>query len=63
MSASASLDVNTLDSFRLFFLALSVARSVVRAAGSQKNPAKAHSWKANYHDMRAIVKFIEAFGK
>jgi len=30
--------------------------------GQMKNPAKAHNWKANYHDVRAIVKFIEAFG-
>jgi mannose/cellobiose epimerase-like protein (N-acyl-D-glucosamine 2-epimerase family) len=31
--------------------------------GQRKNPAKAHNWKANYHDVRALVKFIEAFGK
>lgn len=29
--------------------------------GKPKNPAKAHSWKANYHDVRAQVKFIETF--
>jgi mannobiose 2-epimerase len=34
----------------------------VSAAGEIKRPAKAHNWKANYHDVRAIVKFIEAFG-
>jgi mannobiose 2-epimerase len=30
--------------------------------GRMKNPAKAHSWKANYHDVRAVVKLIDAFG-
>jgi mannobiose 2-epimerase len=34
----------------------------VTAEGKPKNSAKAHNWKANYHDVRAIVKFIEAFG-
>jgi mannobiose 2-epimerase len=34
----------------------------VTAQGAPKNPAKAHNWKANYHDVRAIVKFIDAFG-
>jgi mannobiose 2-epimerase len=34
----------------------------VAADGTPKNKAKAHSWKANYHDVRGIVKFIEAFG-
>jgi mannobiose 2-epimerase len=34
----------------------------VTADGQPKSPAKAHSWKANYHDVRAIVKFIEALG-
>jgi mannobiose 2-epimerase len=29
--------------------------------GKPKSTAKAHSWKANYHDVRAMVKFIEAF--
>lgn len=29
--------------------------------GSPRNPAKAHNWKANYHDVRALVKFVEAF--
>jgi len=29
--------------------------------GKIKNPAKAHNWKANYHDVRALVKFIETF--
>lgn len=31
--------------------------------GSPKRPAKAHNWKANYHDVRALVKFIEAFAR
>jgi len=30
--------------------------------GKPKNTAKAHNWKANYHDLRGMVKFIEAFG-
>jgi cellobiose epimerase len=34
----------------------------VAADGTPKNTAKAHNWKANYHDVRAIMKFIEAFG-
>jgi len=34
----------------------------VAADGTSKNTAKAHSWKANYHDVRAMVKFVEAFG-
>jgi cellobiose epimerase len=34
----------------------------VAAGGTPKNTAKAHSWKANYHDVRAMVKFVEAFG-
>ena len=38
-----------------------VWRDTVSASGESKSPAKAHSWKANYHDVRAIVKFIEAF--
>jgi mannose/cellobiose epimerase-like protein (N-acyl-D-glucosamine 2-epimerase family) len=33
----------------------------VTADGKPKNTAKAHNWKANYHDVRAIVKFVEAF--
>ena len=33
----------------------------VTAEGQPKSSAKAHNWKANYHDVRAIVKFIEAF--
>ncbi|HVV69953.1 MAG TPA: AGE family epimerase/isomerase, partial [Verrucomicrobiae bacterium] len=32
----------------------------VTAEGKPKVTAKAHNWKANYHDVRAIVKFIEA---
>lgn len=35
----------------------------VAADGTPKSPAKAHNWKANYHDVRAIVKFIEQFGR
>lgn len=34
----------------------------VTAEGKPKVTAKAHNWKANYHDVRAIVKFIEGFG-
>jgi mannobiose 2-epimerase len=34
----------------------------VAADGTPKVSAKAHNWKANYHDVRALVKFIEAFG-
>ena len=34
----------------------------VAADGAAKNTAKAHAWKANYHDVRAMVKFVEAFG-
>lgn len=33
----------------------------VSADGKVKNPAKAHSWKANYHDVRALILFVEAF--
>jgi mannobiose 2-epimerase len=33
----------------------------VAADGTPKVTAKAHNWKANYHDVRAIVKFVEAF--
>lgn len=32
----------------------------VTAEGQPKSTSKAHNWKANYHDVRAIVKFIEA---
>lgn len=31
------------------------------AEGTVKNPAKANNWKANYHDVRGMVMFIEAF--
>jgi len=31
----------------------------VTAEGKPKSRAKAHNWKANYHDVRALVKFIE----
>lgn len=34
----------------------------VAADGKPKVTAKAHNWKANYHDVRAMVKFVEAFG-
>ncbi|HXG46999.1 MAG TPA: AGE family epimerase/isomerase [Methylomirabilota bacterium] len=34
----------------------------VTADGQPKITAKAHSWKANYHDVRALLKFIDAFG-
>ncbi|HYB41666.1 MAG TPA: AGE family epimerase/isomerase [Candidatus Methylomirabilis sp.] len=33
----------------------------VTAAGRPKATGKAHNWKANYHDLRAVVKFIELF--
>ncbi len=33
----------------------------VTAEGRPKGTGKAHSWKANYHDVRALVKFIDAF--
>ncbi|MHB1307140.1 MAG: AGE family epimerase/isomerase [Limisphaerales bacterium] len=32
------------------------------AAGQPKNAALAHNWKAAYHDLRAVIKFIDAFG-
>jgi mannose 2-epimerase len=31
------------------------------AQGNPKDTSKAHSWKANYHDVRAMVKFMDAF--
>ena len=34
----------------------------VAADGKPKVTTKAHNWKANYHDVRAMVKFEEAFG-
>ena len=33
----------------------------VTVDGNPKRTGLAHSWKANYHDVRALVKFIEAF--
>jgi mannobiose 2-epimerase len=33
----------------------------VTADGRPKDTTKANSWKANYHDVRAMMKFIEAF--
>ena len=33
----------------------------VAAAGKPKDTTKAGSWKANYHDVRAMMKFIDAF--
>ena len=35
----------------------------VMADGQPKNTNKAHNWKTNYHDVRALLKFVEAFGK
>jgi mannobiose 2-epimerase len=35
----------------------------VTAEGRPKVTAKAHNWKANYHDVRAMLMFIEAFGR
>jgi mannobiose 2-epimerase len=31
------------------------------AEGRPMSTAKAHNWKANYHDVRALVKFIDAY--
>lgn len=33
----------------------------VTTSGKPARPSKAHSWKANYHDVRALWKFIETF--
>jgi mannobiose 2-epimerase len=33
----------------------------VTAAGQPKDNTKANSWKANYHDVRGMLKFVEAF--
>ena len=33
----------------------------VTAEGKFKSTGKAHNWKANYHDVRAMLKFIESF--
>ncbi len=33
----------------------------VDAAGTPKRTGLAHAWKANYHDVRALIKFIQAF--
>lgn len=33
----------------------------VTESGERKSTGKAHSWKANYHDVRALVKFYETF--
>jgi len=35
--------------------------STVTAAGQPKDTAKANSWKANYHDVRAMMKYVETF--
>lgn len=35
----------------------------VTAEGKPKGTAKAQNWKANYHDVRAILKFVDAFKK
>jgi hypothetical protein len=32
------------------------------ADGTPKNTGKAHAWKADYHDVLALVKYVEAFG-
>ena len=32
------------------------------ADGKPKSSGKAHNWKANYHDVRAMVKFLDAYG-
>ncbi|HTY87056.1 MAG TPA: AGE family epimerase/isomerase [Candidatus Acidoferrum sp.] len=34
----------------------------VTAEGQPKDNALANSWKANYHDVRGMLKFVEAFG-
>lgn len=36
--------------------------SSVSAEGRPRDTSKADSWKANYHDVRAMLKFIEAHG-
>ena len=33
----------------------------VTADGQPKRTGLAHAWKANYHDVRALVKLIQAF--
>jgi mannose/cellobiose epimerase-like protein (N-acyl-D-glucosamine 2-epimerase family) len=33
----------------------------VTAEGNPKASGLAHNWKANYHDVRALVKFVDAF--
>lgn len=33
----------------------------VTADGRPKDTAKANSWKTNYHDVRAMLKFVQAF--
>lgn len=37
--------------------------ATVTADGKPKSTSKANNWKANYHDVRAILKFIDAFGR
>lgn len=37
-----------------------VWRDTVAADGRPVKPAKAHNWKANYHDVRALLKFVES---
>ncbi len=34
----------------------------VAADGSLRRSDKAHNWKTNYHDLRAMMKFVAAFG-
>jgi mannobiose 2-epimerase len=33
----------------------------VTATGAPHAPGRAHNWKANYHDVRALLKFVEQF--
>ena len=35
----------------------------VTAEGRPRSQSKANDWKANYHDVRALVMFVEAFGQ
>jgi cellobiose epimerase len=66
----ANADYSTaLDQLLSFILTYQVNPSddiwydTVTAEGKPKVTGKAHNWKANYHDVRAMVKYIEAFGK
>lgn len=33
----------------------------VEEDGRPLRPARAHGWKANYHDVRSMLKFVDAF--